>query len=1079
MEGTCGWRAGIGALWCVCMVAFATPGTASETPEPQTVQVLHPADLANIGTETLPGLRIRGGDVGSLVGWSVSGAGDLTGDGFEDLVVGAPFARSTGGNAYVFYGSETFYSPSGGETSVYDLTGASGVSFFSHYAGQVGQEVSGAGDVNNDGRWDLLIGAPETLYGNAPGSAYLIYGKTGRLAPTWDFWPVAELETSYGFTCIKFRGVPSYDSTHMGYSLAGAGSVDASPGDEFLLGAPGTNGPGAGYVVYGQTNPYGAVERVDLETLYNVRTTRITTPIINNRMGNKVSGAGDFNGDGYNDVLVASQYAGSGYSRRAYVAYGSESGLDSDGMLDPELLNGTTGFIVDHVAPYDWGEIYTGTGNQACETVGDVDGDGYDDLLLRSDYVPSPHPYLTENPLLLVYGSDSIGQYVDLPTLAGEGGVRFQAIDTADKWVFAAAGAGDVNSDGYADVLVGTSTPSGSPTVVRGEAYLLFGSPTGFGSNPDVIRLSDVDGQNGIRYDGIGDLDWTGRSVSGAGDFNGDGIMDFLIGAPGSIVERTGRGQAYLVYGWEKNTDPVTYRTHSPMGDAPRRGVGMVSDGSHGFPASRCWIDFDDGYGPQNQNASLETVTLFRDVSPAPLPEPYTGMPIRWQITSNRLDWSSAKLLFRFLTSDLDLPDPSIVTVFQSSSPNGPFVPLYSIQDFFQRVVSTRVTSLGYFTLGYHNFVYAVGPFPPADFESLSPFTFEEDTEGWDFEFTSQFTPPVMDFVPGQLRAYLSDNTNTFGFWHSPFLAVAYPVYGSVTTQQSFFPTNPIRMRADFVVKTDVDDRGRVPQIRLRSSTWAYEQSDVLVVESTGEGDYSPTPAGVNYPLYFTVPYPLPGFRMYFDALNFNEADESFGYLGLEEVSIQSVIQDQLGPAREEAFLDFRGNTFGWTQEVTDRYAAPYFEATPQGLLIRGRSPVSLAHYYPDLQTFGYWASPEGAPDVTLEAGRLYRATFVVLSEASGAEQSKVPTFRLRMADAGLRATAYVNVESQSTNLMVPTATQPGFYEVNLEVPEALAGEPLLLAFDYLYGSASDNDPDIGVILESVEVVSFAAPGSN
>jgi hypothetical protein len=83
------------------------------------------------------------------------------------------------------------------------------------------------------------------------------------------------------------------------------------------------------------------------------------------------------------------------------------------------------------------------------------------------------------------------------------------------------------------------------------------------------------------------------------------------------------------------------------------------------------------------------------------------------------------------------------------------------------------------------------------------------------------------------------------------------------------------------------------------------------------------------------------------------------------------------------------------------------------------------------------------------------------------------------MADAGLRATAYVNVESQITNITVPTATQPGFYEVNLEVPEALAGEPLLLAFDYLYGSAGDNDPNIGVILESVEVVSFAAPGSN
>ncbi len=172
----------------------------------------------------------------------------------------------------------------------------------------------------------------------------------------------------------------------------------------------------------------------------------------------------------------------------------------------------------------------------AATGAGDVDGDGYADILV-SALMAGPDGNTQAGEIYLVFGTSNRPPVLSLD----DADVRFEGIATGDRAGISVDGAGDVNGDGFADLIIGASeAPSGSNTA--GEAYLIFGGA----GLPAVVSLADAD----IRFDGVTNGDRAGRSVRGAGDVNGDGYSDLLIGAYGhNLGTSPDRGETYLVLG--------------------------------------------------------------------------------------------------------------------------------------------------------------------------------------------------------------------------------------------------------------------------------------------------------------------------------------------------------------------------------------------------------------------------------------------------------------------------------------------------------------------------------------------------
>jgi hypothetical protein len=251
------------------------------------------------------------------------------------------------------------------------------------------------------------------------------------------------------------------------------------------------------------------------------------------RLGRAVSEAGDVNGDGIDDLLIGAWGGSTGYAGESFVVFGKASGWAAS--LDLSTLDGTTGFRLDGVAAAD----YSG---KAVGAAGDVNGDGFDDILIGAYKAASAagHSYV-------VFGQASgWAASLDLSDLDGTTGFRIDGIDGSDRSGRSVSGAGDVNGDGIADLIVGAwgASPSGSAS---GESYVVFGKTSAWAASLD---LSTLDGSTGFRLDGIDAADDAGRSVSAAGDVNGDGFDDLMVGAWGGDPDgNAAAGESYVVFG--------------------------------------------------------------------------------------------------------------------------------------------------------------------------------------------------------------------------------------------------------------------------------------------------------------------------------------------------------------------------------------------------------------------------------------------------------------------------------------------------------------------------------------------------
>ena len=188
-------------------------------------------------------------------------------------------------------------------------------------------------------------------------------------------------------------------------------------------------------------------------------------------------------------------------------------------VFNLSALNGQNGFKLD-------GENNDDYSGYSVSAAGDINGDGHADLLIGAYGYPANSD---KGRSYVLFGGPGVGSSGDilLASLNGTNGFKLDGENNFDGSGYSVSAAGDINGDGHADLLIGALVyPSGS---YKGRSYVVFGGPE-VGSSGN-ISLSSLNGTNGFKLDGENNNDRSGFSVSAAGDINGDGNNDLLIGA--------------------------------------------------------------------------------------------------------------------------------------------------------------------------------------------------------------------------------------------------------------------------------------------------------------------------------------------------------------------------------------------------------------------------------------------------------------------------------------------------------------------------------------------------------------------
>ncbi len=395
--------------------------------------------------------------------------------------------------------------------------------------GLLGDAVSSAGDINGDGKADIIIGAKDTdIEGkNDSGKVYVIFGSDDEFDADFN---LASLDGSNGFS---IDGLNSSD--FLGNSVSNAGDINNDGFEDIIIGAVGNNNnAGASYVIFGGEN---FNETVNLSDLNGNNGFTISGLNSGDLLGESVSSAGDINGDEIPDFIVSASEADTNTNTDtgvSYVIFGRNGGFDAD--LNLAALDGSNGFVINGINTDDSiGISVSGAGN--------INNDEIDDLIIGAPFAGQVY---------ILFGSkENFTPSVNLSSLNGINGFAINGIESGNGTGFSVADAGDVNNDGFADIIIGASLADVEGRENAGQAYVIFGKETGF---DPILELSELDGTNGFTINGAAIDDLLGTSVSGAGDVNGDRISDIIVGAS-ALSSDTNPGTGYVIFGRENNNE--------------------------------------------------------------------------------------------------------------------------------------------------------------------------------------------------------------------------------------------------------------------------------------------------------------------------------------------------------------------------------------------------------------------------------------------------------------------------------------------------------------------------------------------
>jgi hypothetical protein len=436
--------------------------------------------------------QLAAGEADAQFGASVASAGDVNGDVYADVIVGAPASDDTplftdSGSAFVFLGSASGIDA--------NLANAARLKSLQTDA-QLGSSVATAGDVNHDGYADVIVGAPlydATPLGANTGVALLFLGSASGIANGNPLTANTRIDSDQA-------------GAQLGYSVATAGDVNGDGAADVIVGADrydaGEAGEGAAFVFLGSVlgiasgNQGTASARLESDQAYA-------------SLGRSVASAGDVNGDGYGDVIVDAQEYDAGQTDEGavFVFLGSASGIANGNPANAATqleTNSSEGVRV----------------LSSLASAGDVNGDGYSDVVVGAPGYDAGQ--LDEGAAFLLRGSAAglVAPGVEPVELESTPGIES---NQGSAFLGMSVGAaGDVNDDGFGDVIVGAPKYDSGQTN-EGAAFIFNGSATGIGIDLASAAAQLESDKANANF---------GAGIASAGDVNGDGFGDVIVGSP-------------------------------------------------------------------------------------------------------------------------------------------------------------------------------------------------------------------------------------------------------------------------------------------------------------------------------------------------------------------------------------------------------------------------------------------------------------------------------------------------------------------------------------------------------------------
>ena len=562
-------------------------------------------ELSFIEEFSIGGFVLNGASVGGRSGGSVSGAGDVDGDGFDDLIVGDHLADGTdnvnNGTGYVIFGGQGVSD----SAMVYD--GMSNTLTGDDMANQI---IGGAGDdtlIGNGGEDVLRGGRGDDVFEISDADFAIIDGGFGADTLRLSSGLTLDLTSIPNNHLDSIEIIDLNDTTStlilatddilniVGSSAKNTLRIDGSSADTLYIdalfgnsGVPQVIGE-TDYQVYQAADSLGLDDSVtllvapDISVEIAIPATELAAIQMSNndggfvingvsegdQSGSSVSGAGDVNGDGLDDLIIGARLANPNnntFSGASYVVFGKSDGevvelstIDNDDNRGGFVLNGVT------------------TNDQSGGSVsraGDVNGDGLDDIIVGASFA-APNGSFSGASYVVFGKSDGVAVQLSNIADADENDNAGFVLNgnRYDQSGYSVSGAGDVNGDGFDDLIIGANLADGPNGSLSGASYVVFGKTDGV-----AVQLNDIVDDAGFVINGVDANDQSGGSVSGAGDINGDGLDDIIVGASFAAPNGSSSGASYVVFG---KTDGVAVQL-SDIADADENdNAGFVLNGAN------------------------------------------------------------------------------------------------------------------------------------------------------------------------------------------------------------------------------------------------------------------------------------------------------------------------------------------------------------------------------------------------------------------------------------------------------------------------------------------------------------------
>jgi hypothetical protein len=411
-------------------------------------------------------------------------------------------------------------------------------------------------DLNGDNLNDIIIGVPNAIANwptyTAAGKVYIYYGALTSSEYNLSSADL-ELHGKYG-TYYGGGALTSGDINNDGYQdlvVSAVGARPDYPSDSTTY--------GEFYLFYGPISRTGALNLTDA----NVTFRGIDEQDFYTSDVNQILYSADVNNDSFDDIIIGAQKAdpnGNADSGETYIIYGGNSLTSIYNLTYANVtLNGV------NAGDFSGSEVSSG----------DINGDGISDILITAESGDNGHT--DEGQTYVVFGANTLNSEINL----SDANVTIDGVTSSD-FSGTSISTGDINNDGYDDIVIGAEKADANSITDAGQAYIIYGSSTISGT----IELDDAN----VTFNGIAETDYAGHSTS-VTDLNLDGYSDVIISSYlNNASSNADSGQVYVVYGSANLTSIINLSdaniTYNGINSSDYAGFALITGDTNndGFP---------------------------------------------------------------------------------------------------------------------------------------------------------------------------------------------------------------------------------------------------------------------------------------------------------------------------------------------------------------------------------------------------------------------------------------------------------------------------------------------------------------